>query len=236
MKAVIYTRVSTDEQNPRSQLGVVLEYCKRRGYEAVKVFEENISGSVDPLQRPIFKEMLSFVKANNIEIVVMYDLTRFYRAKSPIEALNKLRKIIDDYEIFIDFAREPEIEDPLLKELWLFIKSWFSSYERLQISLRTKYGLSRLKSEGKLYHKPSIAHYYASWLYNKPFNELDKREIEMAKRQLIQVVLKYWRNPSIKKTHIGKILEQNELREMYIRFPQAPRSYLTFLRLIKSHT
>jgi len=232
VRAVIYTRVSTEEQNPRSQLEVVREYCKQRGYEVVKVFEESISGSVDPLERPVFRQLLNFARQHGVEVIVMYDLTRFYRAESPIEALQRLRKIMEDYRVFIDFAREPEIDDPLLRELWFFIKSWFSSYERLQISLRTRCGLARLKSEGKLYHKPSIVHYYAAWLYNKSLSELTKKELENARRQLTQIVLKYWNNPAIKRKHIARILAQNELREMYVRFPQAPRSYLTFYRLL----
>lgn len=148
VKAVAYTRVSTDEQNPQSQLQVVLDYVKQRGYELVKVFEEHCTGAIPPLSRPVFKEMLEFVKENGVDVIVLYDLTRFYRGESPVRALQMIREIMDDYNVLIEFAREPEIEDPLLKELWLFIKSWFSTYERLQISLRTTYGLRRLKQEG----------------------------------------------------------------------------------------
>ncbi len=79
MKAVIYSRVSTEEQNPRSQLEVVLDYARRRGYEEVRVFEENISSSVNPLERPVFNELLKFVRDVKIDVIVMYDLTRLYR-------------------------------------------------------------------------------------------------------------------------------------------------------------
>ena len=147
MKAVVYARVSTDEQNPRSQLEEVLRYAEERGYEVVRVFEENVSGSVDPFQRPGFTKLLEFLKSQDVDVVVMYDLTRFYRAASPTDALNKLRRVIDEYQVLVDFAREPEIEDPLFRELWMFIKSWFATYERLQASIRTRYGLARLRKE-----------------------------------------------------------------------------------------
>lgn len=53
IQAVIYTRVSTDEQDPKAQRLVVQEYAVQRGYEVVKVFEDQgISGAVDPLERP----------------------------------------------------------------------------------------------------------------------------------------------------------------------------------------
>ena len=233
MRAVVYTRVSTEEQNPRSQLQVVLDYCRQRGYEVLERFEENVSGSVDPFQRPVFREMLRYVRENGVEVVVMYDLTRFYRAPSPTEALNRLRRLVDEYHVLVDFAREPEIEDPLLRELWMFIKSWFATYERLQASLRTKYGMARLKREGRLYHKPDIAYYYAAWLYGKDVGEVTREEYETARRQLAAIVRKYWRNPAVKRTRIAEALAQGELRGMYERFPKAPRSYMAFYRLLK---
>ena len=234
VKAVAYTRVSTEEQNPQSQLQVVLDYIRQRSYDLVKVFEEYCSGAVPPLNRPVFRDMLKFVKENDVDVIVLYDLTRFYRGESPVRALQMIRDIMDQYKVLIEFAREPEIEDPLLKELWLFIKSWFSTYERLQISLRTTYGLRRLKQEGKLYHKPSIVHYYASAIFGKDLSELTKEDVERAKKLLRGIVQKYWSGP-YKKTKIGEILAQAELKIVYDKFPKAPKSYWAFRRVMLDH-
>ena len=219
VKAVAYTRVSTNEQNPQSQLQVVLDYIEQRGYELVKVFEEHCTGAIPPLNRPVFKEMLKSVKENGVEVIVLYDLTRFYRGESPVRALQMIREIMDDYNILIEFAREPEIEDPLLKELWLFIKSWFSTYERLQISLRTTYGLRRLKQEGKLYHKPSIVHYYASAIFGKDLAELTKEEVERAREKSCKSTgtghtrrlksVKYWHKPNLRSSTINSLTPPN---------------------------
>lgn len=235
MRAVIYSRVSTDEQNPKSQLQIVLDYARQKEYDINMIYEENISGSVYPLERPVFKEMLDYCKSNDIDVILMYDLTRFYRPPpgKVADALSLLRKIIDEYSVLIDFAREPEIEDPLLAELWRFLKSWVSAYERLQISLRTRYGIMRLKREGKLYHKPSLGHYYAAWLYNKSIGDVSNEEYMTALKQLRGIIKKYWDDPSIKRSRIAEILAKNELREMYIRFPNAPRTYITIYRIVK---
>ena len=235
MKAVIYSRVSTDEQNPKSQLQIVLDYARKKEYDIIKIYEENISGSVYPLERPIFREMLRYCRLNSIDVILMYDLTRFYRPPpgKVADTLSLLRKIIDEYSVLIDFAREPDIQDPLLAELWRFIKSWVSAYERLQISLRTKYGLMRVKREGRLYHKPSIVHYYAAWLFEKNVGEVTMEEYENASKQLYHIIKKYWDDPAYKRTMIGEVLAKNELREMYIRYPQAPKDYLTIYRFIK---
>ncbi|MET1124719.1 MAG: hypothetical protein ABWW66_05595 [Archaeoglobaceae archaeon] len=106
----------------------------------------------------------------------MYDLTRFYRAESPVEALAKLKEI--SKEILFDFAREPQTDDLMLKELWDFIKSWFSSYERLQRAARTRYGLMRKKAEGLLHHKPTLLHYFAATIFKKDLDELTKEVLK----------------------------------------------------------
>jgi len=234
VKAVAYVRVSTDEQDPKGQALVLESYAQERGYKIVEWFrDEGVSGSVDPLERPGFRELLDYVQAYNVDVVLVYDLTRFYRAPSPTQALERLRELMDRYGILIEFAREPEIEDPLLRELWMFIKSWFATYERLQISLRTKYGIAKVKKEGRLYHKPTLAHYYASVLFGKKLGELSREEVALAQRKLREIVSKYWEDPAIKKTELWRVLSRAELKELYERYPDAPKSYLTFYRIMK---
>ncbi len=234
MKAVVYSRVSTEEQTPESQLQVVLDYARSRGYEIVKIFEENISGSVDPLERPVFKQVLSYLREHEVDLLLLHDMTRFYRPPpgQASRALSIMRRIMDEYNVLIEFVSEPQIEDPMLSELWRFLKSWISAYERLQISLRTRYGLLRVKREGRLYHKPDIVYYYAAWIFNKDLKDVSRTEYEVAKRQLTEIVSKYWRDSALKKTRIGELLRKNELNGLYLRFPHAPKSYLTFYRLV----
>ena len=234
MDAVAYVRVSTDEQNPQGQLQVLQQYANERGYNIVKVFEENISGSVPPLKRKVFREMIEFCKENRIGVVVMYDLTRFYRAESPTETLNLLKMLPKEYGIFIDFAREPQIEDPFLKELWEFIKSWFASYERLQISTRTKYGMMRLRKEGKLFHRPTLLHYFTATLFNKDLSEVTQEDLKEAKVRFVAIVSKYWYDSRFKKHRIAEILREYEdiFKKMYSRFKDAPTSYHAFWKIM----
>lgn len=234
MKAVIYSRVSTEEQNPRSQLVELLEYCNKRNYQIVKIFEENISGSTNPFERQVFNQMLEFVKNNKIDVIVIYDITRFYRPPPARahETLELLNKLMNEYNILIEFVAEPQIEDPLLLELWRFIKSWIGGYERMLIKMRTHYGIERRRKENKVLGRPSIAAYYAAFLYNKRIKDLTVTEVELAKKQLKSIVAKYWNK--VKKTKIADILAQNELAEFYKAYPNAPKSYITFYRLANS--
>jgi len=166
---------------------------------------------------------------------VMHDITRFYRPPPDKvhEALSLLNSLMKEYNVLVEFVSEPEIEDPMLSELWRFLKSWIAGYERLQIQLRTKYGIMRRKREGKWVGKPSLVVYYAAWIYNKDIRDLTMEEIKAAERQLRGIIMKYWSSPVIKKKMIPQLLARNELAGLYERFPKAPRTYLTLLRIVK---
>lgn len=246
MKVVAYTRVSTDEQFTVSQLTEIENYCKMKGYEIVKVFPDEISGKVDPEERPRFREMLEFCEKTGIKTVVMYDLTRFYRADNPLDALIKMRKFMDDYGILIEFVAEPQFEDPLFAELWRFIKSFIATYERRMISLRTKYGLARVRREGRLFHRPTILHYFAYLYTNKPlprteeerkgmFRKLSLEDLKFASRAFLIIVEKYWNDKKYPKTLISQVLKENDpiFRRLYEVFPQAPKSYYAYKKAIE---
>ncbi len=68
----------------------------------------------------------------------------------------------------------------------------------------------RVKNEGRLYHRPSILHYFASILFNKDVSELTKEDLERAKTQFITIVSKYWYDKRFKKHQIASILKDYE--------------------------
>ena len=83
--AVLYIRVSTDEQadgplNLRNQEARCRAYCEQKGLGVVEVFVEP-GESARSADRPAFKRMLAFCKANRSQVryVVVQDLSRFAR-------------------------------------------------------------------------------------------------------------------------------------------------------------
>jgi site-specific DNA recombinase len=83
--AVVYVRVSTDEQangplNLQNQERRCSDYCKRMGFPVVKVFTD-AGESARSTDRPAFREMLVYCKTNqsNVAFVVVQDLSRLAR-------------------------------------------------------------------------------------------------------------------------------------------------------------
>ncbi len=81
--ALIYVRVSSTKQDPRSQIVRCKEYCEQQGYLVEAVFQDRYTGGGDFRERPAMKEMLSYVrkKTNYYKsyTVVFDDLKRFAR-------------------------------------------------------------------------------------------------------------------------------------------------------------
>lgn len=81
MKAVIYSRFSTDKQNDRSvdqQEFACKKFAEQRGYSIVKTYsDEAKSGRND--RRPELQQMLSDAKKRLFDVIICFDSSRFHR-------------------------------------------------------------------------------------------------------------------------------------------------------------
>lgn len=83
IKVVGYVRESTSRQGrfgfrPGEQKVIIKEYCKFQKFEIVQFFEDWKSGG-NASGRPEFKQMVEYVKENNIRFIVVAETSRFFR-------------------------------------------------------------------------------------------------------------------------------------------------------------
>jgi len=97
--AVIYVRVSTDEQaegtlNLKNQEQKCRDFCLERGYAVLMVFIDP-GQSARTADRPKFRRMIAYCKAHQREIgcVVVQDLSRFARNNGELISLLSLRRL-----------------------------------------------------------------------------------------------------------------------------------------------
>lgn len=87
-RAVIYARVSTDEQTKGYSLQTQVESCKQyaaeRGYILLHIFSEDFSGA--SLDRPELNNVRDFLANEDVDVVIVYDVDRLAR-KSIYQAL-----------------------------------------------------------------------------------------------------------------------------------------------------
>lgn len=79
--AVIYARVSSvgDRQNTSRQVSDLSTYATRNGMEVVNTFEEHISGAKKNEERPVLLDCLHFCETNNIDTLLISELSRLGR-------------------------------------------------------------------------------------------------------------------------------------------------------------
>ena len=82
MKAAIYCRVSTEDQERegtslQTQLESCLKYCQEKGYEVTSRFSETHSGLM--LERPLLSELRELIRNEQLDMVVVYCLDRLSR-------------------------------------------------------------------------------------------------------------------------------------------------------------
>ena len=84
MKAVLYTRVSTDEQRKESiddQLRECRELCRRHGFEIIDEFCDR-ARSGNETNRPGYQRLLRAVRHHAYDVVVAHELSRLWRSES----------------------------------------------------------------------------------------------------------------------------------------------------------
>lgn len=142
----IYCRVSTNlqENGLKSQKRELIEYCKRRGIENYKIYEDfGISGAIK--SRPALNEMMEKVNKGEVEIVVVYSFSRFARSmKHLLEALDIFK---DKQTEFISVSENIDTTTAVGSLIFRILAS-LAEFERELISSRVKSGMASARERG----------------------------------------------------------------------------------------
>jgi DNA invertase Pin-like site-specific DNA recombinase len=84
MNAIIYSRVSTEDQDNQRAINELKDYAKYKKYKVLKVFEEKISGGVKAKDRTEFNNLLEFIKNNKVDQILVWELSRLGRRMTDV--------------------------------------------------------------------------------------------------------------------------------------------------------
>jgi DNA invertase Pin-like site-specific DNA recombinase len=151
MKVVIYSRVSTSLQDYTRQTDELKEYSDRMKWDVVGVFEEKVSGGKKNEERPKLMEMISFVKENQVDKVLCWELSRLGR--NTLEVLQTIN-LLNDHCISL-FIKNHNIEtlnekcqvNPM-SQFMIQILTSVSEMERTTIRQRIKSGYDNFRKNG----------------------------------------------------------------------------------------
>ena len=90
MRAAIYARVSTLDQEPENQLQELRRYIQARGWTAIEFVDRGVSGAKD--RRPALDELLKDARRRKFDVLVCWRLDRLGRN------LRHLVTLLDDLQ------------------------------------------------------------------------------------------------------------------------------------------
>lgn len=83
IKAVIYLRTSTTEQNPELQKEECIKFAQSRGYDVIETYLEQISGYKD-VERPKYELIKDMAHKGEINAVIVWALDRWVRNRDTL--------------------------------------------------------------------------------------------------------------------------------------------------------
>ena len=149
--AVIYARVSTNGQDYDRQLNDLREYASRMGYVVIKEFAEKISGAKKVAEREALTELLSFVEANHIDKVLIYECSRLSRRVADfiniVDKLNELHISLYIHQNGLETLNNDGTQNPIA-QLVIAMLAQFNSMERGLIRSRMESGYNNFRNAG----------------------------------------------------------------------------------------
>ncbi len=162
MKAAIYCRVSTDDQDKegtslQTQLDACLKYCQEKGYHVARKFTETYSGLT--LERPELAKLRDVIRGNDVDVIVVYCLDRLSRNATHGVIL---RDELDKHHIMLESVTE-DIDKSPLGEAITYLRGTFAQIEAEKIRERTMRGKLAHVKEGRLPQGTGIGFYGYNW-------------------------------------------------------------------------
>ncbi|APV43870.1 site-specific DNA recombinase [Dehalogenimonas formicexedens] len=162
LKAAIYCRVSTDDQERegtslQTQQAACEEYCQRKGYNVTHRFIEAYSGLT--LDRPKLRDLQGKARSHDFDVIVIYCLDRMTRNPTHGVILGE-----DFTRLGIKLEAVTEtIESSELGKLISYVKGYASNLEAERIKERTMRGKMAHVKAGKLPQGTGIGVYGYQW-------------------------------------------------------------------------
>jgi site-specific DNA recombinase len=162
MKAAIYCRVSTDDQDKegtslQTQLEACLKYCQELDYHVSRKFTETYSGLT--LERPQLTQLRNLVRADELDVIVIYCLDRLSRNATHGVIL---RDELDKHHVILESVTE-DIDKSPLGEAITYLRGTFAQIEAEKIRERTMRGKLARLNEGRLPQGTGIGLYGYNW-------------------------------------------------------------------------
>jgi DNA invertase Pin-like site-specific DNA recombinase len=156
-KAILFVRVSTEQQDYNRQIDDLTHYAETKGLNVVGTIAEKISGAADNSKRPGIKELLQRAKKKEFDAIVITEISRLGRKaiemQKLIEELSSMKVCIyiqsHDIKTLDSNGKRTPLVDFLI-DIFLHL----GQMERHFLQERIRSGLTRARAQGRVGGRP----------------------------------------------------------------------------------
>ena len=149
LRAALYARVSTLDQEPENQLAELRRYATARGWEAREFVDHGVSGARE--RRVALDELLGDARRRRFDVVVCWRLDRLGRN------LRHLVTLLDELHAlgvgFVSLGEGIDCTTPAGR-LQLHVLAALAEFERARVAERVRAGLARARAKGTRLGRP----------------------------------------------------------------------------------
>lgn len=149
MKNFIYTRVSTDKQDQKSQMIGIDDYCQKNGISKTTNFNDTKSGAIAWRDRDLFN-LVNL--ASNGDRIIVSELSRIGR--STVDVLEFLQYAAEKKLIVVAVKNSIIFDGSIQSKIFATVLSLASEIERDFIRLRTREGMANARAKGSIIGRP----------------------------------------------------------------------------------
>lgn len=153
-RIAVYLRVSTAEQDFRSQKQAVLDYCARRQWKNPSIYQEKVSGS--KVRRTELDRLMQDARAGKVDTVVVFKMDRIGRSLphyiQVVKELEALKVGVIATSQGIDTS-----QDNPTGRLHMHFLGVIAEFEGDTIRDRTMAGLASARRRGRKLGRPPIS-------------------------------------------------------------------------------
>ena len=189
-RAALYGRISTGDQNLRTQLLDLHQMAAQRGLEIVQEYSDTISGA--KARRPGLDELMRDARRGRFDVVLVWAFDRI--ARSVVHFLQVLDELSHLGIEFVSFRENIDTGGPLGRAIVIIVGA-IAELERSLIVERVRAGMRRARLEGRRIGRPAL--------------NLD-REAILRDRQQGRSLGQIAKTHRISRTTVGRVLHEHQ--------------------------
>lgn len=148
MRAAIYVRVSTKDQNTELQEAELRAFAASRGWNAT-IYSDKATGT--NTDRPAFQKLMKEARSGNVDVILVWKLDRMFRSMRDLT--RTLSELTENDVEFVSLKENLDLTTAAGKMLIHIIGS-VAEFEASMIRERTAAGRARAKANGVRFGRP----------------------------------------------------------------------------------